>query len=143
MEVNGRAILLRHKKAIEVVRRRAEVENRTAANCLSTIVLESENKQNNAPEVVFDLNSTLENVVRQVFILYKRTYCSKRKLNTSLSQNRLEPDIIKYFLQGFTNKETTRAIKEKKGIKISKPAIGRYYTRLQKIGALSGIFPRG
>ncbi|MFA6187522.1 MAG: hypothetical protein WC770_09995 [Phycisphaerae bacterium] len=88
--------------------------------------------------LMYNSNNDVQNAAKRAQKAYHKSYRSSRNGNkrSRAVQEGVEIEVISYYIMGWTGKEALDRIENKKGIKLSKSAVGRYWTRLKRIGVI-------
>jgi hypothetical protein len=86
------------------------------------------------PFACIDKNfADIKTAAKRAQIAYHQSHKHENSQSPIAQDDNLEIEVISYYLKGWDTLETTAWL-NKKGHKVSKSAIGRYWTRLRNIG---------
>jgi hypothetical protein len=88
--------------------------------------------------LMYNSNGDVQNAARRAQKAYHKSYRHSRngKGRSRATQEGIEIEVISCYIMGWTCKEALNWIEKQKGIKLSKSAVGRYWTRLKRIGVI-------
>jgi hypothetical protein len=88
--------------------------------------------------LMYNSNSDVQNAAKRAQKAYHKSYRSSRNGNcrSRATQAGIELDVICCYIMGWTAKEAIDWLKKEKKCKLSKSAVGRYWTRLRRLGVI-------
>lgn len=86
--------------------------------------------------LMYNSSNDVQNAAKRAQKAYHKSYRRSGTGRSRASHEGVELNVICYYIMGWTVKEAIDCIKKKSGVKLSKSAVGRYWTRLKSIGVI-------